>query len=57
MLGIDPDVACHKLAINPNVKLVHQKNRHHGLEQSTTIKVEIEKLLKVGFIEEVPHTI
>ena len=56
MLGIDPEVACHKLYIDPNVKLIQQKKRHHGPKRSSIIKVDIEKLLKARFIEIVPHT-
>ena len=55
MLGIDPKIACHKLAINPSFKPVQQKKRKHGLEWPTAIIVEVDKLLKVGFIEEAPH--
>ena len=56
MSGIDPKIACHRLAIDPNFKPVQQKKRRQGQEQSATIKVEVDKLLKVGFIEEAPHT-
>ena len=48
---MNPNVACHKLAINPIVKLVQQKKRHHDLKQSVAIEVKIEKLLKVRFIK------
>ena len=56
MLGIDLKVTYHWLAIDPNAKHVQQKKRHHGHERSATIKVEVDKLLKVGFIKEVPYT-
>ena len=32
MLGIDPNVTCHKLAIDPKVKQVQRKKRRHGPE-------------------------
>ena len=56
MPGIDPKIACHKLAIDPSFKPVQQKKRRHGQERSEAIKIEVDKLLKAGFIEEVPHT-
>ena len=56
MPGIDPKIACHKLAIDPSFKPVQQKKRRHGQKRLATIKVEVDKLLRVGFIEEVPHT-
>ena len=58
MPKIDPNIAYHKMAIDPSVKLVpkKKKNRHHGQKHLTTIKVKIDKLLKVGFIKEALHT-
>ena len=41
MLGIDPNIAYQELAI--------------GQERLVTIKVKIDKLLKVGFIKEALH--
>ena len=55
-LGIDLEIAGHRLVINPSAKPIQLKKRHHGHEWLITIKVEVEKLLKVGFIEEVLHT-
>ena len=53
---IELEVVYHKLAINLSVKLVQQKERNYSLEWSVTIKIEVEKLLKASFIEEVLHT-
>jgi len=36
MLGIDPDVACHNLDVNPTVKLVVQRKRKMGEERRKT---------------------
>ena len=55
MLKIDPKITCHKLAINLNVKPVQQKKRPYNQEWATTIKAEVKKLLKIGFIEEMLH--
>ena len=56
MLRIDLDITCHKLAIDLSVKSIQQKKIFHGQEHLIAIKVKIDKLLKVGFIEEAPHT-
>ena len=55
MPTIDLKVTWHKSTIDPKVKSTQQKKRHHKPKWSTVINVEVEKLLKVGFIEEVPH--
>ncbi|KAM1699809.1 hypothetical protein ACFX2K_031112 [Malus domestica] len=56
MPGIDPEVACHKLHVDPAAKLVIQKRRHFSLERVAIIEAEIGKLLQAGFIEEVAHS-
>ena len=56
MPGIDLSIACHKLSIDPGVKLVQQKKRNHGAERQRAIKEEVTKLLQAGFIREVQHT-
>ena len=43
MLGMDLEIACHRLAIDLTIKLVQQKKRCHGQEQSIVINVEVEK--------------
>ncbi|KAM1746787.1 hypothetical protein ACFX11_013386 [Malus domestica] len=56
MPNIDPEVACHKLYVDPTTKQVIQKRRHFALERVVIIEVEIDKLLEAGFIEEVAHS-
>ena len=56
MLGIDHEIACHKLAIDHSVNPIQQNKRQHNQEQSIATKVEVNKLLKMGFIEEALHT-
>ncbi|KAM2783892.1 hypothetical protein COP1_013330 [Malus domestica] len=56
MPDIDPEVACHKLYVDPTTKQVIQKRRHFALERVVIIEVEIDKLLEAGFIEEVAHS-
>ena len=55
MIGINPTVASHRLNIIPTTKLVRQKvrlfhpNRHH------IIQMEVDNLLRAGFIKEVKY--
>jgi hypothetical protein len=48
--GIDPSVVEHKITTYPNVKPIRQKLHLVNPHKSTTIKDEVEKFLKVGFI-------
>ncbi|KAM0990919.1 hypothetical protein ACFX2C_009374 [Malus domestica] len=50
MPGIDLEIACHKLHIDPTAKPVIQKRRNFTPKRLTIIEAEINKLLKVGFI-------
>lgn len=50
MPGLDPDLIMHHLSIAPGVKLVKQKLWKMHPHVAFLIKVELEKLLKVGFI-------
>ncbi|KAM1948859.1 hypothetical protein ACFX15_008992 [Malus domestica] len=56
MPGIDPEIACHKLHIDLAAKPVIQKRRNFTAKRLAIIEAEIDKLLKVGFIEEVAHS-
>ena len=56
MPGIDPWIVEHETKTYPNVKLVRQNLRVVNPKKAPAIKVEIEKLLKVGFIYPVPFT-
>jgi hypothetical protein len=50
MLGIDPKIVEHEITMYPNAKPVQQKLRLVNLKKAAAIKIEVEKLLKVGFI-------
>ena len=50
MPGISPDLAVHKLAVNPLIKPVRQKKRNHGEERNQAAAAEVKKLLDAGFI-------
>lgn len=53
MPGISPDHIMHSLNVNPDCLPVKQKKRTFNQERNEAIQVEVEKLLKVGFIREV----
>jgi hypothetical protein len=53
MLGINPEEIVHVLNVDPDMKPVKQKRRKFASERVEAITVEVEKLLKAQFIEEV----
>ena len=55
MLGIDPRIMCHRLAIDKKHKPVRQKRRVFNQERYEAIHDEVDKLLKAGFIREVNY--
>ena len=52
VLGIDPQVAVHKLFTNSDHSLVCQKRRKFALERLKVIKEEVAELIKVNVIRE-----
>ena len=54
MPGIDPSIMVHDIKTYPTAKPVSQKLRQVHPQKAAAIKVEIEKLLKVGFIYLIP---
>ncbi|KAI5317523.1 hypothetical protein L3X38_037230 [Prunus dulcis] len=56
MSGIDPNIICHRLHVNPDNKPVAQERRNFAPERVAIIKAWIEKLLAAGFIEEVSYS-
>ncbi|XP_013700338.2 uncharacterized protein LOC106404140 [Brassica napus] len=55
MPGIDINITCHELNIDPTFKPVKQKRRKLGPEGATAVNDEVEKILKVGSITEVRY--
>ena len=55
--GLDPLVASHKLSIYKEAHYVSQKKRKLGEERRLATKVEVDKLLNAGFIEEAQYII
>lgn len=51
--GIDINVTCHELNIDPTFKPVKQKRRKLESERATAVNEEVKKLLKVDSITEV----
>ncbi|CAL8117997.1 unnamed protein product [Prunus armeniaca] len=56
MPGIDLNIICHRLHVNPACKPVAQKIRNFAPERVSIIEAEIDKLLAAGFIEEVSYS-
>ena len=54
MLGINPRIVEHEIKTYPNAKPVRQCLRAVNPRKAPTIKAEIEKLLKAGFIYPIP---
>ena len=54
MPGIDPWIVEHEIKTYPNTKPIRQHLHTVNPRKAPTIKVEIEKLLKAGFIYPVP---
>jgi hypothetical protein len=56
MLGIDPRIVEHEIRTYPDAKPVRKKLHPVNPRKETTIKAEVEKLIKVGFIYPVQLT-
>jgi hypothetical protein len=56
MPGMNPSIVMHKIKTYPGAKPVQQKLHPVHPKKITAIKVEVEKLLKFGFIYPVPLT-
>jgi len=55
MPGLSPNLVVHKLKVNPNAKPMKQPPRKYRLDVEERIKLEVQKLLKVRFIEEIEY--
>ena len=56
MLGIDPSIVVHEIKTYPMAKPIKQKLRQVHPRKAATIKSEVKRLLKAGFIYLVPLT-
>lgn len=50
MPGLDPDIVVHHLAIYPKAKHIRQKLRKMHPQIALLVKMELKKILDVGFI-------
>jgi hypothetical protein len=55
MPGIPREVVEHRLGIDPAFKPIKQKERRYTPDRRDTIRVEVNKLLEVGFIRPVDY--
>ncbi|MCY6488209.1 hypothetical protein, partial [Actinobacillus pleuropneumoniae] len=56
MIDIDPSIVVHEIPTYPRAKPVRQRLCPVHPRKAATIKVEVEKLLKAGFIYPIPLT-
>ena len=56
MFGIDPQIVVHEIKTYAGAKPIRQKLRQIHPKKAVAIKVEVEKLLRAGFIYLVPLT-
>lgn len=52
MVGIDPEIMCHRLNIDPLKKGTKQKRRAISGERAEALKEEVDRLLNVGLVRE-----
>ncbi|KAK8928988.1 hypothetical protein KSP39_PZI017133 [Platanthera zijinensis] len=55
MPGIDADVACHRLNLDPATAPVRQKQRKSATALAGPIREEVGKLLEAGFVSEIQY--
>jgi hypothetical protein len=54
-VGVSRDIIEHMLQVNPNVKPRKQKLQKMSEEKVKVAKVEVQRLLDIGFIREVTY--
>ncbi|GAU38515.1 hypothetical protein TSUD_396320 [Trifolium subterraneum] len=57
MPGIDPEVACHQLTIDPRASVVVQRRRKQSPEKAEAARKAVKDLLEANFIAEAQYTI
>jgi len=55
MPGIDSNIICHELNVDPSFKPIKQKRRKFGVEGAKAVNDKVVKLLKIGSIREVQN--
>src|SRR3954469_11348628 len=56
MPGLDPEVACHTLSINPTAKAVVQRRRRQSPEKAEAAEKAVKDLLEANFISEAKYS-
>ncbi|GAU31790.1 hypothetical protein TSUD_22360 [Trifolium subterraneum] len=56
MPGIDPEVACHQLTIDPRASAVVQRRRKQSPEKAEAARKDVKDLLEANFIAEAQYT-
>ena len=57
MKGIDPDLMCHRLNIDPQVYTRRHNRRPLDPERAQVLKDEVDKLIRAGFIREAKYPV
>ncbi|XP_074363199.1 uncharacterized protein LOC141703637 [Apium graveolens] len=52
MIGIDPNVMCHRLNLDPKKKGVRQKKRPISGERAEALREEVDRLMEAGLVRE-----
>ncbi|XP_074323212.1 uncharacterized protein LOC141660151 [Apium graveolens] len=52
MIGIDPNVMCHRLNLDPKKKGVRQKRRPISGERAEALREEVDRLMEAGLVRE-----
>ncbi|XP_074328488.1 uncharacterized protein LOC141666400 [Apium graveolens] len=52
MIGIDPNVMCHRLNLDPKKKGVRQKRRSISGERAEALREEVDRLMEAGLVRE-----
>ena len=55
MKGVDPDLMCHRLNIDPRLPAHRQKRRPLNPERAQALKDEVDRLIGAGFIREAKY--
>ena len=55
MLGLDPNIIMHHLSINLGIKPIKQKHHKMHPHIALLVKVELRKLLDVGFVRAIDY--
>ena len=55
MKGVDPDLMCHRLNVDPRISARRQKRRPLDPERAQALKDEVDRLIKAGFVREAKY--